>query len=442
MTVLQYPARGLYISARLAACVLGPILCAGAAHAQVASTIVDPFVPVDFDRGRNVGVAEQGDPNFQALGVRFGTFTAYPSIAVSSGVTNNVYLNNIDKVSDAVFTLQPGIRLRSGWSQNSIDIAASANVVRYAHETLRNRQEYSVTAIGLLDISSNIQARARIQYDRLAESPYANDLAANVSVLSQYARLVPNLAFIYTRGHTRLTASAEQYTFRFNTIRFADGTSRDQSERDKTINRLAIQGDYAFTPSLAVYAQANADQTNYKTLRSSGAANRDGDAVRFITGVSLDLAGLLRGRVGVGYVRRTYDSDLYKTAQGLSLESDLAFFVTPLTTVTLAGQSSIQDANIGNSGAYRDNRLSLTADHSLLRNLLITAKALWSQRKILENASSNQTVTQFTLNAKYQTNRFTSIGLGLGYGKGRSTGTSAGVPFDELQGQVTLQVRL
>jgi hypothetical protein len=426
-------------------CVVLPalsVVSAGAAHAQSVSTIVSPLVPVDFERGRNVGVAETSDPNFSALGVRAGGLILYPSISATSAVSDNVYLNNTDKRSDAFLTLQPGLRVRSDWSRHSFDLAASSNVVRYAHETLRNREEYSVNAAGKLEVSSQLEAQLRVQYDRLAESPFANDLAADVSVLSQYTRFVPNLTVSFTDGRSRFTGSVERYSFRFNTIRFADGSERDQTNRDKDMDRVALQADYALSPSVAAYAQFNAEHTNYLSDRAIGVANRDGDAYRFIGGLNLDLAGLMRGRIGVGYVIRNYDSPLYKDVAGVSVDSELAFFVSPLTTVTLGAQSSLQDVNLGNSGAYRDNRLTATVDHALLRNLLVTGKVIRSQRKILEGDSSSQSVLLLSLDARYQSNRTTSVSFGLGYGRGRSSGQSASVPFDEMRGQVSVQLRL
>lgn len=419
-----------------------PFVAGAVVHAQTVSTIVSPVVPVDFERGRNVSVAESSDPRFSALGLRLGALTIFPSISATSAVTDNVYLNNSVKASDAFLILQPGLRVRSNWSRHSFDLAASSNVVRYAHETLRNREEYNVNATGKLEISRQFDAQLRVQYDRLAESPFSNDLAADVSVLSQYTRFVPNLTVTFTDGRSRFTGSVERYSFRFNTIRFADGSERDQSERDKDMDRVALQGDYALSPSVAAYVQFNAERTDYLTSRTSGAANRDGEAYRVIGGLNLDLAGLMRGRIGAGYVERNYNSALYKDVSGISADAELAFFVSPLTTVTVAAQSSLQDVNLGNSGAYRDNRVSATVDHAVLRNFLMTGKVIRSQRKILEGTDSSQSVIFLSLDGRYQSNRTTSVSVGLGYGRGRASGQSAGTQFDELRGQVSVQLRL
>jgi hypothetical protein len=420
------------------------LLCAGAAHAQAVSTLIEPVVPVDFDRGRNINVAKQVDPHFVPIGIPVSGFDVFPSIALESGATDNVYVNNQQKVGDALFTLKPRVEVRSHWSRHSLSLVASSDVVRYAHETLRNREEYSILSTGLLEASSEIAVKARVAYDRRSESPYVSDLAADVSVLSQYSRFNPTLSVSYTAGRSRLTATVEHYAFRFNTIQFADGTSRDQSERNRDIERGAIQGDYAFTPSVAAYLQLNADHTNYLSARSDGSANRDGNTVRVIGGLALDLAGLLRGRVGVGYVKKSYDAARYDDVQGLAIESNVEMFLSPLTTLTLAAKSSFQDVNSNvNNGAYRDVTVSAGVDHALLRNLLLSAKASRIKRSALEsNDNLGQSIVQLSFDGQYQADRFTTLTLGVAYGRGRPTDNSGSIPFDELSGRLSVQLRL
>jgi hypothetical protein len=408
------------------------------------STLLDPVVPVDFERGRNVSVAKTTDPHYAPVGVPIAGFNVFPSISVESGATNNVYVNNEQKVGDALFTIRPGFEARSDWSRHSLVLSGSADVVRYAHETLRNREEYTALANGLLSVSSEIDVRAKVGYDRRAESPYISDLTAAASVLSQYSRFYPSLSVSYTAGRSRLTATAEHYAFRFNSIAFEDGSVRDQSERNRNIERAAVQADYAFTPSVAAYVQVNADQTNYLSRRLDGSLNRDGSSYRVIGGLALDMAGLLRGRLGVGYVKKSYDAARYDDVQGLALESNVEVFVSPLTTVTLAAKSSLQDVNSNvSNGAYRDVTLSAGVDHALLRNLLLSAKVQRTERSALEkNDTLGQTVMQLTFNGRYQADRFTTLTLGVAYGRGRPTDNSGSIPFDELSGQVSVQLRL
>ena len=420
------------------------IACPAAGHAQAVTTLLDPFVPVDFDRGRNKSVVEDVDPHFLPVGVRAGNFQLFPAISFASGATDNVYVNNVGKVSDALFTLKPQLQAYSDWSRHKFTLNASTDIVRYAHQTLRNRQEYTIASLGELDILRELTLRARMNLDRRAETPYLSELTVNASVLSQFTRFNPTLSLAYEAGQARLTGTVEHYAFRFNNVTFTDGSVRSQAERNRNIDRIALQGDYALTPSVAAYLQVNADHPHYLALRSDGSANRDGDTYRVIGGLALDLSGLLRGKVGLGYTRRDYDAARYDSVGGLTFDSNVQLFISPLTTVTLAARSTFQDFNYNvSTGAYRDVAWSAGVDHALLRNLLLSANALLIERSPVEtNDRLGQSIAQVRFQGAYQADRYTTLTIGLGYGRGRPKNNSGSVSFNELSGQASIQLRL
>ncbi len=413
-------------------------------RAQSVTTILDPFVPTEFDRGRNKSVVEDVDPHFLPVGVRAGNFELFPAISFASGATDNVYINNAGRVADALFTLKPQLQAYSDWSRHKFSLNASTDIVRYAHQGLRNRQEYTILSAGDFDISRELKLRAKLDLDRRAETPYLSELTVNAFVLSQFTRFNPALSVVHEAGQTRLTGTVEYYAFRFNNLSFTDGSVLSQAERNRDIYRYALQGDYAVTPSVAAYLQINTDRTRYLALRSDGSANRGGNTYRVIGGLALDLSGLLRGKVGIGYTRRHYDAARYGSVAGLTFDSNLQLFVSPLTTVTIAVRSTFQDINYNvNTGAYRDVTWSTGVDHALLRNLLLSASALWIQRSPVEkNDRLGQSIAQVRFQGAYQADRYTSLVIGLSYGRGRPTNNSGSVSFNELSGQASIQLRL
>ena len=400
-----------------------------------------PAIAQDYARGRNLSVIEQPLPNYDAIGVRVGAFVVWPSLGVTSGATDNVYINNANKKGDAFFTLEPAVRVVSNWSTHQFSLAGNAELRRHAHETLRDQNTWYINTQSRIDVTREVRVFAQFQANHAAESPYADDITSNVSVLSQYKRTAPSLRVERQAGRTRFVGTAERVDYRFNTLVFEDGSTRSQRERDRTINRFAAQGEFAISPSVAFYVQVNHDATDYLALRASGVANRDSAATSLVLGTNFDLAGLMRGTIGAGYVRRNYDATRYADVSGVSLQSQFDFFLSPLTTVSLTAQSLLQDANIGNGGAYRDTRYGLRADHALRRNLILTMTATRARQKLLE-ANSVATVTLAGLSGYYQSNRSIGIIAGVQYGRSRPGGTtSLGLPFDEMRGQVSVRIR-
>jgi len=148
----------------------------------------------------------------------------------------------------------------------------------------------------------------------------------------------------------------------------------------------------------------------------------------------------MRGSVAAGYTNRNYDSALYKDSKGVSVQMNTDFFVTPLTTVGIGVQRVIQDSSLGNNGAYLDTRASVSADHALLRNLILSAKLTAVRQKLLEtNQSARLAYASFS--ARYQSSRAISITGTVQYGGKRLGDLPLGVPFDEFRGQITLRIR-
>jgi hypothetical protein len=420
--------------------VLPLMIGATAARGQALQPLVTPALDPEYNRGRNVSVTEETEPSLQQLGVRFGSVLAYPSLGITSGATDNVYVNNSFKRSDAFYVIQPAVRVTTDWAMHQLNLVASADVQRFAHETLRNQEAFFVSGESRLDLGPDLQVAGKVQYSRASETPFATDVSSDISVLSQFSRFNPSLTAVYKGGRMRLTARVDAQKLNFDTIRFADGSSRDQRERDRRTERAALQAEYAVSPSIATFVQGTFEKTTFLYPRLDGQPSRSSDGYTALVGVNFDLAGMMRGSVAVGYTSRDYTAAAYETVGGLALQVQAEFFPTPLTTVGIGAQRVIQDANSPYNAAYSDTRASVTVDHALLRNLILTANFLGARQKILDT-SANRRLLRGTFAARYQTSRSINIGGSLEYSKARTGALPLGVPFNEFRGQVTLRLR-
>ena len=416
------------------------MVSAGVARAQAIQPLVTPTIEPDYNRGRNISVNEMYDPNYDALGVRFGSIVAFPSIGVITGVTTNVYANNDFKREDGYYIFQPAVRVTTDLPVHKVTVIANADIQRYAHETLRNQNPYNVLAEGQLDLGSDLQVIGRVQYSRSSESPYTTDLASNISVLSEYTRFVPSLSVVYKVGRMRITGKVDRTELGFKPITFQDGTVRSQRDRDRTLDRASIQAEYALSPSIAVFGQANLDKTVYPQLDDSGTANRGSKGGSFLAGFNFDLAGLMRGSIAGGYVKREYKSAAFNDGDGFLWQIQTEFFVSPLTTVGVGAQRLIQDSNLTNDGAYSDIRATVAVDHALLRNLVISGNFSVVKQERL-NTHTTSRFTSGGVSGRYQSNRFVTVGGNIQYARGRPGVNAPSVPFDEVRGQVFVRFR-
>jgi hypothetical protein len=403
---------------------------------------LQPAIPLDYSRDRNIGVAEQMQisPEYRAIGVRTGSFNTYPSVNVIGAATDNVFLNDRNKRSDVLVSIIPTVSTTSDWSVHQVSLFAQGELTRYANNTIRNRNNYLINAVGVLNVSYDTRVVAQYRLNKSAESPYSADLLSDALVVSQYRRSAPTLRIEQQLGRARFIAIAETVSYKFNTPRLEDGSIRDQRERNRTVTRLAAQAEYALSPSIAAYGQVNYDHTGYASLRATGRANQTSNAWSVIGGTNFDLAGLMRGTIGVGYAARNYKSPLYRNARGISFQAQMDFFVSPLTTVSASGQSVFQDSNFGGGQAYRDSRATLKMDHALLRNLLLGASATLADQK-LSDTDGKTRLFYGGFTAVYQMNREFEFGGNIQYAKAKVLGGALAIPFSELRGQLSVKLR-
>jgi len=408
------------------------------AHAQIeASPLVPAILPDGFDKGRNVSVTERPRPDYDPLGINLGSFMLFPKVETGIGLTNNVYLTDGNRESDGFAVFNPSARLRSEWDRHQVQLNAAGAFRRFFNNSIRNEDSFNLGALGRLDVGDSLAFTGEAQYAQQFETPITGDVDSSLAVLSQYKRDFQSLRAQYGVGQGRLILAVDRSHFAFDSIRLPTGTVIDQQNRDRTLSRVTAQAEYALTPSVSFYGQANYGDTNYDTQLSPGIANRDSDSYRFIAGSNFDLSALVRGTIGAGYIRRDYNSPLYKDVDGLSVEAKVEYFPTELTTYGLGLRRVIEDSNIGDTNAYFDNRASLRVDHELLRNLILNAIAEYAQQDFI-SSTRKTTFYRGSAGARYFLNRLLGLQLQLSYIKRDTTGDGLGQQFNEFRGQLTL----
>lgn len=416
-------------------------LCAPVpALAQSASTLITQAIAPDYSRDRNVSVLELPHPDYDPLGIRVGSFIANTSVTVSTGATDNVFTDNLNKKSDVFVVLEPYVRLGSDWSRHQLSFESAGDLRRYANQGLRDQNGWYANGRGLVEVRDYLTLTADGQIARAFESPYSGDVATNVTVLSNYLRKYGALRATYTRGRTRIVASYDRTSFAFNTIDFANGTSRAQSFRDRTMSRGAVLGEIGLDPTVSLFGQFSYDGIDYRQALVDGNPNRDSTGTNVIGGINFDVPGSMRGSIGIGYSIRDYKAAIYRNAKGLSAQIKVEFFPSPITTIGLTIQRQIQDASLGSSGAFTDNRVVVRADHLLLENLVLSASLEFARQQYAESARRVD-VARLGSNARFQMTRSLSLGADLAYGKSSPAGASLGNPFNELRALFSVRFR-
>ena len=412
----------------------------GSALAQSSTVLIEPSIPLDYDRGRNVGVVERARPDFDPLGLRRGGFLIFPRVEFGLGATDNVFLSPTDRRSDAFAVVAPSLRVTSDWSRHQLLVSGGGRFRRYFSNGLRDQDEYYLNGLGRLDVGTSYSLTAEGQLARVQEEPFSGETDSTVAALSRYRRNLLALRGEYREGRVRAILSYSNQNFTFSDVRRTNGIAFSQANRDRRIDRFAGQLEYAFSPSAAAYGQLEYQHTRYKTLLAPGIVNRDSNGFRALGGLSLDASGLYRGIVGIGYTRRNYRSPIYRDIGGFSAEARLEYFPSELTTFTLNLRRVIEDSNLGNSSAFFDNRASLRVDHELRRNLLLNAGVEYA-RETYSGVVERDNIWRLRGGARYMLSRSFEIEPNLSYARRHRFGGATNFTVSELSATISLVIQ-
>lgn len=404
------------------------------------SLLIEPSIPDDFDRGRNSSVMQRERPDYDRIGILAGSFKIYPQAILNAGYSDNLYYSKQDTEKAGFIELTPSLEVNSDWSRHGLKLRGSTQLQRYFSASRRNQTSWEFGALGTVELGNELRIFPEVQIEREFETPFSGETTAENAVLSNYVRKYAGLRGEYSAGQTKLTLAVNDTNYQFSDIVRPSGAVVDQSSRDRNILRGTAQLQYAFTPSVAAYAQLGYTDTTYDTDLLVGVSNRDSDGYSAIVGFNFDLSSLMRGTIGAGYTRRDFRSSLYQNVDGFSLEGKLEYFPSELTTVTLAARRIIEDSNIGSTNAFFDNRASLRVDHELRRNLILSLGGEIARQDYVDS-SATVDVYRLTGNSLLLSSNWLSFNLGVSY-TGRSTNSATtGLGFNEFRGQLGVTLK-
>lgn len=409
------------------------------AVAQTETLITAPTLPFEYDRDRNESVNERLRPEYDQLGIRTGGFLLYPRLDLGAGYSNNIYLAEIDQVDAPFAEATATLRATSDWSRHQLSASVSGTARRYLGESARNEDSWRSALLGRYDISSAASITGEAQAAKVYETPFSGGADSPFAALSSYQTTLLGVRGRYSAGRARFQLGLTHSTFDFNDISLPTGGRIDQSDRDRTIDAVAVQGEYALSPAISTFTQLSYAFTDYDDRIVAGFVNRKSDGYRALAGVNFDLAAFVRGAVAIGYTQRDFRDSRFDDVSGFSAEARVEWFLSQLTTVTVGARRIIEDSSLADVSAFFDNRLSVQVDHELLNNLILGASVEYAYQDYINSDRAND-VYRVGTSARYLVSNLWSLGFQGSYGRRDRDGLNNEGTLNELRGAVTLSL--
>ena len=447
--------KGRLLGATVLAMVLSPLV-AGDAYAQayprggrdvIRGTRVLPGATgaqelprgaEDVPRGETVTTRQR--PEVIPLGMRVGTFLLYPKISVTETYDDNIFRVEEDKDHDLITTIGPEFDLKSDWNNHAFNLRGDARIDRFARSEKENVEDYNVDADGRYDITRNIFLFGFLGYSQLSEDRGSPDDVGGVEP-TEYNVYRGSVRYFHrlNRVSFRLEAAARKFDFD-DVSRGPTRLPANNDDRDRLVSDVTLRAAYEIVPEYEAFVRATGNNRAYRTAVDDNGVSRDSQGYEIVAGVAIDLTGVTFGDLFVGYREQWYDDDNLNTIDGISGGANITWNVTPLTTLQAGIVRRVEETTAIDSSGFFATRYSLSADHELLRNLLLNASVALTENDY-NGIDREDRIYDVGVSARYLVNRNFYGSIGYRYTQ-RERDSIPGDEADYTQNVFTVRVEL
>ena len=334
-----------------------------------------------FTRDRNVSVLQRDRSEYDAPGIRAGSFIIKPKVDLMAGYSDNVFAVSEDVSpefgdrEDYYFILRPSARIQSDWNRHSLSGGTYVEAWKHDEFDENNVVNYGAFADGRLDVRRQMALVAGGSYDLLHEGRKATNTAFLSVDPVEYERASIYGGIEQELGRIRYRGRLNYRDFDFEDAEdFVTGAEIDQDFRDREETSVLLQAGYAVTRDSSVFLRGTYTERNYDTL-TPGGLNRDSQGYTISAGVDFDITRLARGSVAVGYLQEEFDDPALETIDGLSVDGAVEWFPTEVLTARLLASRDVRASALAETGGYIASDISAGLDYELRRNIILSATA-------------------------------------------------------------------
>ncbi len=379
---------------------------------QSAQVIEVPRRDTEIRRGETVTSRKR--PELDALGGRVGSFLVYPSLGVREEYNDNIFATNGDALGDLITRIQPGLRIDSDWANHALSLQGSGDIGRYLDNDEEDFEDYDVSLSGRVDVQRSTNVRGRLRYQKRHEERGSPDDVSGAEP-TEYDIFSANLQGFHNFGRINLTLGGNYRILNFDDVPGSPGVIINNDDRDRDIFEGSLRVGYEIVPKYEAFVRGTYNFRDYDSEVGDPSLpiplDRDSDGFEIVAGVEVDFGGLVFGDFFAGYSRQSFDDSQLDTVDGPTVGAEITWTVTPLTTIVGSIERDIvETTSAGSSGRFLTTG-RLSADHELLRNLLIGADAAVTHDDF-EGIDQTDLLYVAGIDATYMMNRYLYISGG------------------------------
>jgi hypothetical protein len=417
-------------------------LIAGAIGLTCALVFSAPQAVADEDKDPTVeaDVRTRPRPEYDAIGIRLGSFFFYPSLTAGFGYNDNVF-NNTSAVGDYFYAVAPNARLESGWSRHSLQLSVGSKSYWYSNQITENRTDWNADASARIDIVRGSDIKLGAHFGTMHE-PRGTELpgglgpgdAAEPTSLS-HSEFSGEIGHTLNRLRLSLGGSLAAFDYDDTPVIQPGPLTLNNDDRDRTDTSVFVKAVYEVSPSTGVFLRGRIEDHDFETPVDDDGFNRDSSGWGVDGGLEFHMTHVLVGELFAGYTVRSYDDLAFEEANQFGFGAGLKWFPTMLTTVSIDAERSIEDTSITASSGYLSTRGQIGIDHELLRNVVLSGRLGYQNAEYLD-VTRNDDILNGSLGGRYLINQNLHFDVGWDY----TNRSSSAAAFDYSSSQFQLSI--
>lgn len=380
-----------------------------------------------FGRDRNVSVLERRRPDYSAEPIQIGALELMPRIAIGGGYDDNLYAQQGGRIGDAYLRIRPRVSLVRPSPNLKLSLNGELDLLRYADRASENATQYAVSGGALYTISRSDTLNLTARHGRYSQERVSPDSPTQASRPVRFTQSGGTATYthVFNRLRVRGVFDVENRDYRDSVT--PGGDPIDQDFRDHTNYTGTAIAEYAVSPSIALFVAGSLNKRDYRE-RTGPIAARDSTGFDVAGGASFELGRKARGSLRLGYLHQDYRAAAFEDVSGFLIGGELAYFLTPLVTITGTVDRGIRETGVNGATGYLATNMTLRADYELLRNLIISIGGELETRDF-NNIDRSDDRWTWRANAAWLVSRRTALRIDVQRRTQSSTGALPGREF-------------
>jgi hypothetical protein len=380
-------------------------------------------------------VKKRIQPDYQARGIRAGSWMFSPTLTGGALYDSNVFSSNSNRQSDIAARLDANLQAHTLWERHGLDLQLSSQSLFYRSHAGLNQTDVTFRGNGRFDIRHDTVLLTSVQAAYLHEGVGTVSSPTGAVEPTPYSLFSGDMTLRRESGRVTTSVGARVDSYNFGSTRSQDGTIINQDARDGQIYTGHGRVDYTFSENAAWFTSVDG---NRRDLRGTADQALGSSGYRALTGFDLRLTHLITAEIGAGYMGQHFTATSIGNIDGPAYRARVTWSPSRRLDVHFNAEQAVTEASDTTATGILANALQLGFDYELRPNIVWSTAATYEKDQF-KGQDRRDNVYVIDTQLRYLLNQVTAISIWHRYLSRDSN--SPGASFDKHQVGINASAR-